>query len=61
MAYCKIHHFRIEESELTFAKTSGIVSRDRERTWPIADRCVPSNDPRNNYETHFGSLLASIK
>ena len=41
VAYCKIRHFIIEETELTFAKTSGIVSRDRGRNWPIADQCVP--------------------
>ena len=41
IAYCKIRHFKIQETELTFAKTSGIVSRDRRRNWPIADRCVP--------------------
>ena len=29
--------------------------------WPIADRCVPNNDPRNNCGTNFGSnfLLVS--
>ena len=31
------------------------------KNWPIADRRVPSNDPRNNCGTHFGSspLLVS--
>ena len=33
--------------ELTFAKTSGTVTRNR----------VPSNDPRNDCGTHFGSSL----
>ena len=26
-----------------------------EQKWPIADQCIHSNDPRNNYGTHFGS------
>ena len=42
--------------EFTFAKTSGTVTRDREKNWPIADRRVPSNYPRNNCGTHFGSI-----
>ena len=32
-----------------------IVARDRGTDWPIADRRVPSNDPRNNCWTHFDS------
>jgi len=45
--------------ELTFAKTSGTVTRDNEKNWPIVDQRVHSYDPRNNRETHFGpsSLL----
>ena len=31
--------------EFTFAKTSGTVTRDREKNWPIADQRVPSNYP----------------
>ena len=31
-----------------FTKTSGTVTRDRKKNWPIADEHVPSNDPRNN-------------
>ena len=34
-------------SELTFAKTSGTVTGDRENDRPIADRRVPCNDPRS--------------
>ena len=30
-----------------FAKTSGIVTGDKEKNWPIADRCIPSNHPRS--------------
>ena len=41
--------------ELIFAKTSGIVSRERQNNWPIADRRVPSYDPRNNCGRHFGT------
>ena len=29
---------------LTFAKTSGTVTGDRKKNWPIADRHIPSND-----------------
>ena len=37
-------------AELTFAKTSGTsLSKGRGKNWPIGDRCVPSNDPRNNF------------
>ena len=42
--------------ELTFAKTSGTVPRDREQNWPIADRRVPSNDPTNTRGIHFDSI-----
>ena len=36
-------------AELTFAKTSGTVTGDR--NWPIADWRVHSNNPRNNCGT----------
>ena len=59
------YFFKIAQQErnwakLSFAKTSGTVSRDAEN-WPIADRRFPSNNPRNNCGTHFvsSSLLAS--
>lgn len=43
---------------MTSAKTSGTVARDWEKNWSIADRRVPSNDPKNmNCGTHFGSSL----
>ena len=47
--------------ELTFAKISGAVTRNWEKNWPIADRCVPSNYPRNNFGAHSDSshLLVS--
>ena len=35
--------------------TSGIVTRDRETFWPIADQPVPCNDPRNKCGINFGS------
>ena len=34
-------------TELTFAKTSGSVTRDTGKKLPIGDQCVPSNHPRN--------------
>ena len=34
-------------AELTFVKTSGTVTGDRENDRPIADRRVPCNDPRS--------------
>ena len=43
-----IRHYRNE-------KTSGTVTRDRRKNWPIADRHVPGYDPRNSCETHFAS------
>ena len=39
-------------AKLTFAKTCGTVSKDKGKNWRIADRRVPSNDPRNNCETY---------
>ena len=42
-------------AELTFAKTSGTVTKNREKNWPIADQPVPCNDPRINRGTHFRS------
>ena len=41
-------------AKLTFAKTCGIVNRDRRRIQPIADRRVPSSGPRNHCGTLFG-------
>ena len=41
--------------EKTFARLLGLfVAKDNEK-WPIADRHVPSNYPRNTCGTHFGS------
>ena len=42
-------------AEFTFAKSSGIVTKDREKDWPIADRRDPSNNPRNNRGSNFFS------
>ena len=39
---------------ITFAKTSGTVTRDKGTDWPIAERRMPSGAPRNNFETHIG-------
>ena len=37
-------------TELTFAKTSGIVTGDRKNNWSIADQSVPVNNPRSLWE-----------
>ena len=42
-------------AEFTFAKSSGIVTKDREKDWPIVDRRDPSNNPRNNRGSNFFS------
>ena len=45
--------------ELTFAKTSGAVTRDNKKNWPIADRRlrrVPLTIP----ETIAGHILATV-
>ena len=42
-------------AEFTFAKSSGIVTRDREKDWPIADRRDLSSNPRNNRGSNFFS------
>ena len=39
--------------EFAFAKPSGTVARGTKKNWPIADRRVPSNNPRNNCVTYF--------
>ena len=36
------------------------VAGDREKNWPIADRRVSINNPRNNCGTHFGSSLLPV-
>ena len=60
-----LHLIRYEQTIATsetrnFAKTSGAVTRDREKNWPIADWRVPSNDPRINCGTHLGSSLLLV-
>ena len=42
-------------AEFFFAKSSGIVIKDREEDWPIVDRRDPSNNPRNNRGSNFFS------
>ena len=42
-------------AEFTFAKSSGIVTKNREKDWPIAGRSDPSNNPRNNRRSNFFS------
>ena len=39
--------------ELTFAMTSGTVTRDKEKNWPVADGRVPCNNPRNICGMHL--------
>ena len=46
-------------AELTLSKTSGIVTRDRGKNWPIADQRILQNNPRNNCATNFGSSSLS--
>ena len=51
-SHSAMRHFKKKGNwaELTFAKTSGTsLSKGRGKNWPIGDRCVPSNDPRNNF------------
>ena len=47
-------------AEFTFAKSSGIVTKNREKDWPIADRRDPSNNPRNNRGSNFLSNKLSF-
>ena len=42
-------------AEFTFAKSSGVVTKDREKDRPIADRRDHSNNPRNNRGSNFFS------
>ena len=49
-------------AELHLAKTSGTLTRNKEKKLAIADRHIPSNDPRNHCGTHFrSSSLLDIK
>ena len=48
-------------AELTFSKTSGTVTEDREKNWPIADQHVTSNDPRSNCGIPFARKVANAK
>ena len=41
---------------LTFAKTSGAVTREKKKNWPIADRRVPLTIP----EAIAGHMLAPV-
>lgn len=38
-----------------FAMTSGIVTRDRGKYWPLADQYIPCNNPRINCRMYFVS------
>ena len=40
-------------AEFTFAWSSGIVTKDREKDWPIVDQRDPSNDPRKQSRVKF--------
>ena len=44
--------------ELTYAKNSGTVTKDREKNWPITERRVPGSDPTCG--KHFCSSLPHI-
>ena len=58
---CFLNWLYFGNEKEAFEKTSGTISKDRGKNWPIADRRVPSSDPRNNSGTHLGSspLLVS--
>ena len=43
-----------ELGRVSFRKYFWDCSRVGEKNWPIADRLVPSDDPRNNCGAHFG-------
>ena len=42
--------------KLDRVKTSGTVTKDKEKNWPIADMRVTSYDSRNNCRANFGSI-----
>ena len=51
------NHLRLTRKEycakMTIAKTFGLVTEAKRKNWPIADRRLPSNDPRSNCRTAF--------
>ena len=54
----KIRSFRNEKvagPSLLLQRLLGLLLGTGENIWPIADRRVPSHDPRNISGTHFGS------
>ena len=66
LSYCKKPYSPLKKRggnwvELTLAKTSEAVTRDREKKLATTDRRVSSNYPRNNFGAHFDSspLLVS--
>ena len=46
--------------ELTLSKDLWDCSSNRGKNWPIADRCVSNNNPRNNCGMHFRSCLLLV-
>ena len=52
---CSLNQLYFGNEKEAFEKTSGTISKDRGKNWPIADRRVPSSDPRNNSGTQLGS------
>ena len=53
--HCHLRNEKGNWDELTSAKTSRTVTRDRRKNWLIADRYVTNNDPRSNCGTRLGS------
>ena len=46
--------------ELTSARPLGLLLQTGKKNWPIADRYVLGNNPRNNYGMHFGFQFPSL-
>ena len=47
-------------NELTFSKDFWDCSSNRGKKWPIADRCVSNNNPRNNRGMHSRSSFLLV-
>ena len=46
--------------ELTFSKDFWDCSSNRGKKWPMADRCVSNNNPRNNRRMHSRSSFLLV-
>ena len=47
-------------TELTFAETSGTITKERKKSWSVGDLRVSSNDPKNSSGRIYPSVPFSF-